>query len=503
MLALAVRNTKKLVRAQVKEQNIRIGNRFTKRGNAAFMASLADVPDKETVSILCPGAGTGILPAALVEHICKSSGAVRFIDLVCYENDAMLMPMLADNLERVRKRCKHDYDVRLRIKIAEEDFILKEGCVHPDMKRKSDVFGGFDFAILNPPDGLCERTSAYAGAVPEIVSAAISESYIFTALALDELSEGGQLIAYLPIAMAYGAYHQRFRKYLFERSPLVRMHVFADKKRSGTAKETAVRKNFIIKTVKGAAVPRDTAVSSSDGDEVLGECRMMPPLPYEFVVRSEFSGLTLVRSIDELRNYIFMASMPNTLSSLGLKIRTGLTLESRYPEFIFGESGDGRIPMITPKNLRYGYIDMDVSRKFIVPIIPSLAQPNKNLLVVKRVPSRTDGRHLVCGVYLASQNYGYEQISTHNKLNYIDYADEREIDSAMLHGLYALFSSTLYERYCSVISGEGLVSVSDYANIPLPDVRIIRAIGESLSTARTLSSRACDNLVNRALGLVK
>ncbi len=499
MLALAVRNTKKLVRAQVKEQNIRIGNRFTKKGNAALMASLADTVERESVSILCPGAGTGILPAALVEEICKRGSAVKFIDLVCYENEPMFIPMLTDNLERIRKKCKHDYNIRLRIKVVEEDFILKSRCVYPDMKRKSDVFGGYDYAILNPPDELCERSSQYANATPDIVSASISSGYIFTALALDELGEGGQLIAYLPTAMAYGAYHQKFRKYIFERSVLARMHVFVDGKRA----DAAVKKNFIIKTVKGAPVPRNTTVSSSLGDEFSDNANNLPQLPYEFVVRSEYSGITLVRSVDELRNYIFVASMPNTLSSLGLKIRTGLTLESRYPEFISNTAGDGRIPLITPKNLRYGYIDMDVSRKYIQPIIPSLSQQNKNILVMKRVPSRSDGRHLVCAVYLASQNYGYESISTHNKLVYIDYSDEREMDSAELHGLYALLSSTLYEKYCSVISGEGLVSVGDYSNIPLPDIRVIRAIGESLSTARTLSSRACDNLVNRALGLTK
>ena len=95
MLGLAVRNTKKLVREKVKESNIRLGRLFTKREQAALLASYAPTYEKEEVFVLDPGAGTGILAAAAIEAIAKSSPAVRRIVLFAFETNGMFLPMLA------------------------------------------------------------------------------------------------------------------------------------------------------------------------------------------------------------------------------------------------------------------------------------------------------------------------------------------------------------------------------------------------------------------------
>ena len=104
MLSLAVRNTAKLVREKSKSENIRLGRLFTKKETAALMASMIQIDEKKTVyTILDPGAGTGILSAAAIEHICKNAPAVKQIFVTCYETDETFIPMLYDNLERVRK----------------------------------------------------------------------------------------------------------------------------------------------------------------------------------------------------------------------------------------------------------------------------------------------------------------------------------------------------------------------------------------------------------------
>ena len=104
MLGLSVRNTKKLVREKVKESNIRLGRLFTKRDQAALLASYTPTYEKEEVFLLDPGAGTGILSAAAIEEIAKKSPAVRRINLTAFETNADFLPLLADNLERVRKK---------------------------------------------------------------------------------------------------------------------------------------------------------------------------------------------------------------------------------------------------------------------------------------------------------------------------------------------------------------------------------------------------------------
>ena len=124
MLALAVRNTAKLVREKSKTENIRLGRLFTKKDTARLMAEMAYVDTaKSAYTVLVPGAGTGILAAAVIERICKSSTACRQIFVTCYENDERFIPMLEDNLERIRKKCRHDYDVRLYVTVYEENYL--------------------------------------------------------------------------------------------------------------------------------------------------------------------------------------------------------------------------------------------------------------------------------------------------------------------------------------------------------------------------------------------
>ena len=122
MLALAVRNTAKLVREKSKSENIRLGRLFTKKDTARLMANMISLDPARTVyTVLDPGAGTGILSAALVEHICKNAPACKQIFLTCYENNPDFIARLEDNLERIRKKARHDYGVKLFVTIYEEN----------------------------------------------------------------------------------------------------------------------------------------------------------------------------------------------------------------------------------------------------------------------------------------------------------------------------------------------------------------------------------------------
>ena len=94
MLNLAVRNTNKIIREKSKTENVRLGRMFTKKDTARLMAELCEIPDKEKLYILDPGAGTGILAAALIEKICNSGkGNIKEIYLTCYETNPDFLPM--------------------------------------------------------------------------------------------------------------------------------------------------------------------------------------------------------------------------------------------------------------------------------------------------------------------------------------------------------------------------------------------------------------------------
>ena len=488
MLNMAVRNTKKLIREKSREENIRIGRFFTKKGTAALMSVMCRASSGDTVSILDPGAGTGILSAALIERLCLSATPPKTVELVCFENDAMMLPMLEYNLSRLRRRARHDFGVKLLFKIRTENFILSA----------ADELGGtFDYVITNPPSLLLAKDSPEISALSSLCAGATDIAFLFAAMGMKMLKDGGEMAALLPTAYAHGVYLDRLRLYMMGEGHVARLHLFAAKGKN--EKPDSVKDDMIVKFVKapvseGATLSISSSYSDGDGGDILP----LPPFPYERIVNPKNGTLLLLKSKEDAELLAKIESLPETMLSLGLRMHTGLTLESRYPDALRSEAKDGALPLIHPKSIRDGLIHLP-TEKYIVPVIPSLAQKNKNMLFIKRIPAKTDKRHLLCGAYLASQLPHYEKISTHNKLNYIDYADDREMDPAMLFGLYGVLTSDLYERYCTILSKAPQINATDYGNLPLPDVKTLREIGNQLLLSRLMNPKVCSVVVKNAL----
>jgi adenine-specific DNA-methyltransferase len=82
-----------------------MGQFLTPVSIARFMASLFTHGGKD-VRILDPGAGAGVLFAALVEALVSNMNRPESIEVVAYENDAHILPELRRTTERCRQICK-------------------------------------------------------------------------------------------------------------------------------------------------------------------------------------------------------------------------------------------------------------------------------------------------------------------------------------------------------------------------------------------------------------
>ena len=89
----------------------------------------------------------------------------------------------------------------------------------------------------------------------------------------------------------------------------------------------------------------------------------------------------------------------------------------------------------------------------------------------------------------------FRYISTHNKLNYIDYADGREMDFNMVYGLFVVLNSSLYGKYYQVVSKSKQINATEFAELPLPSAPALRAMGAKLAMSRVFSEKACDNIL--------
>ena len=185
---------------------------------------------------------------------------------------------------------------------------------------------------------------------------------------------------------------------------------------------------------------------------------------------------------------------------------TGLVLDSRCEGLLFTEPVKSTVPLIRPAAIKNGAIEfpLPIKRQYIAPLNPGLLQKNKNMIIIKRGPSKSDERFINSAIYLASQLPAYKYISTHNKINFIDTKDkDAEIPARLAFGLFALLNSTIYDRYLSIVSKSKQINSKEMRDLPLPPRNLIENIGMRLMSLRQTSVKACDQIVNQTFHIIE
>ncbi len=501
MLNLAVRNTGKLIREKSKSENIRLGRIFTKKSTARLMAEMIKLDiGKNAYTVLDPGAGTGILSAAVVEHICRFAPSCKQIFLTCYEDNPEFVPMLEDNLERIRKKCRHDYDVRLFVTVYSENYLI-DVKNHYTVGLFDTVEDKFDIIICNPPAYLVEKGSAEAESVGGVTMLKLSAAFLFARVAAAHLEKDGQLVIMLPTTIASASSLTAIRCELARTLALRKIHLFIGKQKN--TKRAIPLKKSVILAYENTDKRDDITISTSTDDGTPEKTVLLDPLPYDFVVDKKDGTLTLPKSLEETRIVKYITSFPETLASLGMKMRTGLVIDSKCSRILFDKELPGSIPVIRQSSMAGGGIrfgDSKEKKQYLMPISPSLFQRNKNMIIIKRVPAKSDERFINASIYFAGQRPANKYISTHNKVNFIDMTDDKEEMSARIaFGLYALLNSTIYDRYVSIVSKSKQINAKEMRELPLPPRNIIEYIGMRLMQVRQTTVAACDSIVNPTL----
>ena len=500
MLSLAVRNTGKLIREKSKEENIRLGRLFTKKASAAYMAGMISLDEKRSAyTILDPGAGTGILSAAVIERICNECPECKQIFLTAYESNDTFCDMLEDNLERIRKKCRHDYGVKLYVTVYRENYLI-ESKKHYTVTFYGTTPDKYDIVICNPPTELVEKTAPEAISVGGITQVKTGLAYLFLKLAKEHVELDGQMVFTLPVTFATAAALTPIRQEIKENLKITRIHLFVGKQKNEN-RAVPLKGSFFV-AYKNTDKTEPITVTTSKTEPSDSTVTTLPPLDYDFVVDSEDGSLTLPKSIEDTKIVGYINSFPETLSGLGLKMSTGLVIDTRCEELLFTDSVPGTIPLIRPAAIKNGTVQfpLAIRKQYIAPKTTNLVQKNKNMIMVKRVPTASDERFVNAGIYLASQLPAYRYISTHNKINFIDTKNPSDEMSARLaFGLFALLNSTIYDRYISIISKSKQINSKEMRSLRLPPRNIIENIGMRLMETRRVSVSVCDQIVNPTL----
>lgn len=495
MLEKIIELTNLYIENMPKKERKKYGQFFTSMETARFMANLYEHPvGKSCIKVLDAGAGSGILSCAFIEWI-EQFDYISEIDLVCYENDENVLELLKENLEY----CKEKTTKKIKYDIKTENYITSQYLDFNSMIGGNTTPPKFDYVIGNPPYMKIPKNAPEATAMPEVCYGAPNMYFIFAAMGLFNLKKNGEMVYIIPRSWTSGAYFKRFRQYFLTQGKLERIHLFVSRSKVFD-KEDILQETIIIKVRKTNKSPEKVKITSSKSNKDFDEITSLT-VPYSLVVSGEDYYVYLVTNNEEVDVLERLHRFNCTLPDIGVKMKTGLTVDFRNRDILRDDEEDGAIPLFYSQHIKRGTVEFPIQKEheYVVTNQRGLMQDNKNYLFVKRFTAKEEPRRLQCGIYLAKNYPQYEKISTQNKINFID-GLLGEMSECLVYGLYVLFNSTLYDEYYRILNGSTQVNSTEINSMPVPDIESIQEMGRKLMKTKDLSESSCDLILEGYCG---
>lgn len=495
MLEKIIDLTNQYIDKMPKKERKKYGQFFTSMETARFMAGLYNISENtDKVKVLDAGAGSGILACAFVERL-ESLDFVKDVEITCYENDSNVLPLLQSNLAF----CKEHSSKNITINILTDNYILSQ---YLDFNY---MIGGnlnpikYDFVIGNPPYMKIPKDAPEATAMPTICYGAPNMYFIFASMGLFNLKEDGEMVYIIPRSWTSGAYFKRFREYFLTEGKIEHIHLFVSRNKVFD-KEDVLQETIIVKVKKTYVIPKEVTITSSKSNYDFGNLTSLT-VPYSLVVSGADYYVYLVTDKKEVEVLERLHRFDKTLPDIGVKMKTGLTVDFRNRDILRDEEEEGAIPLFYSQHIKHGKVQFPIQKEheYVITDQRGLMQDNKNYLFVKRFTAKEEARRLQCGVYLAKDFPQYKKISTQNKINFID-GILTEMSECLVFGLYVLFNSTLYDEYYRILNGSTQVNSTEINAMPVPDLESIQEMGKRLMQSRDYTESNCNVILEGCCG---
>lgn len=499
----------KCSRARSQEFKRKYGQYMTPTKVAGFMSRLFSQNNKESVTILDPGAGTGLLGCMVLEYLSSAKNPPKNIRLVTYEIDEEIIPYLEKVLEYSKKWLR-DLKIDFAYQIKKEDFILAnadsfitEGVLFPI----KDTLERFDYIISNPPYFKLSKSDCRAKIASKIVYGQPNIYAIFMAIAASLLNDNGELVFITPRSYTAGPYFKAFREYFFSMVQPTYIHLFGSRK-DAFNKDEVLQENIILKAIKDHTFEKPNAKVVISFSQGIGDFEniIKKDVPVQDIIDLESKNKVLRIPITDKDDQIveIVQSWSKNLHSLGLNISTGPVVAFRATNYISNKehsNGYNYVPLLWMQNVKAMSIRWPVAcnkKQYIEDSerTHKLLIPNKNYVVLRRFSAKEEDRRLVAAPYL-SELVKSETIGLENHLNYI-YKPNGNLSLEEAVGLAALLNSDILDTYFRTSNGNTQVSATELKDIPLPSLETIIQIGKSI-IKNNIDNGQIDNLVQKTL----
>jgi adenine-specific DNA-methyltransferase len=494
---------KKFAKRELKKA---IGQFFSPLEISSFMGKLSEI-NFTKLKILDPGCGTAILSCSLIEHLVKND-KLKEIELIVYETDEDIYKFLESSLNYLTswlslKGISLNYNIFLR------DFVLENALV---LEEYTSLFNDdkdlFDIIISNPPYFKLAINDKRSIATKSIVNGHPNIYAMFMAIASRLLKNDGELIFITPRSFASGSYFKLFREKFFRIIEINKVHIFVT--RTGTFKrDNVLQETIIIKGIRKKEInPKSKVlISSSNNLNDIGENN------YKIFRHEEILDLKTSEKILHLPSSDYEKNILNVfkgwngnLKKYDISISTGPVVSFRNKKWIVQESIKENIIIVPlywlhnvrPMNLIWPFEKKDKDQ-YIIQNDESLSVliPNKNYIFLRRFSTKDDKHRLIAAPYF-SNGSNYDYIGVENKVNYI-YRKNGHLDRSEIVGICALLNCTLFDTYFRIINGNVNVSATELRAMPLPEYKLIKAIGENIILSNDFSIEKVNFFINDLL----
>ncbi|MEX0684830.1 MAG: Eco57I restriction-modification methylase domain-containing protein [Balneolales bacterium] len=478
------------------------GQFFTPVQIARRMAAYSEC-NRNSIRVLDPGCGSGILSCALLEYLVSTNDSLTYIELVVYETDPSIL-MVTQQAFDYLKRWVEALGINITITIFTDDFIMHNADLFINDNLFADAGQPFDIIISNPPYFKLPIDDHRVKAAKVVVNGHPNIYSIFMALSAMLLKENGELIFITPRSYAAGGYFKTFREYFFGLIDLQKVHLFVSRKE--TFKRDKVLQEIVIimgsrrKSLPGSMVE----IASSSGLKDIAS-PFIKAFPKKDIIDLGSPGKILYLPTSDFEEAVLdiFKSWSGSLAKYNIKISTGPVVAFRATEYVKNNYENGRVntaplfwlhnikqmnlewPIIKPKKGQYILIE-----KKSIPLLIL----NKNYVFLRRFSSKDDKNRLIAAPYFCNHirsNY----LGVENKVNYI-YRPRGNLLRNEVVGLCALLNSHLFDSYFRIFNGNVNVSATELRGMPLPSLGTIKEIGDRVILSNDSSVESSNLIIN-------
>ncbi len=469
---------------------------------AEFMASLFPKAP-ESVRLLDPGAGTGILAAAVAEKIVRE-GSTKNLTIKLYEIDDSFESYLEKSSKYLTKWCK-EKGVSVSVTIEKDDFVIPNQHIFESVDTLVDFEDTlFDWVVMNPPYFKLNKSDPRAKAASSIVHGQPNIYSLFLMLGAFLLGDDGTLVSISPRSFTSGLYFKAFRKQFLETMHPTRLHLFTSRTRTFKASDV-LQETLIMQSTKSDSL-NQTTVSSCMGLEDLGSREPLVVRTDLILRKSDGKVLFIPTSKEELQVMREIEKWPETITTLGLRVSTGPVVPFRATEFLREEySVDDSVPLLWMHNVRHQRIEWpriinkpqyiensSQSARLLLPVSP--------YVLLHRFSAKEQIRRFTVAPF-NPKDFQYERIGFENHLNYIHRPASTMARNECL-GLSAILGTKLLDTYIRTRSGSTQINASDMKSLSLPSLDQIVKIGKQIGKEKSLDDDILELVVLKELELL-